>query len=90
MKTVFIIIASLCCTIGYSQEKNSTRKDFKPVENTEVLKAQMKKDSLNGIKSISTKKLLVISSEDNNPAETTIDTTHNSKAVPLNSSKKKL
>lgn len=88
MKILYIILANLCCIIGYSQEKNSTRKDFKSVENSEMLKVQMKKDSLNGIISISTKKTSVIPGQDNNAVKTIIDTTINSKTPPLNTTKK--
>lgn len=87
MKTAYVIIANLCFIIGYAQEKNSNRKDFKPAENSKALIAQMKTDSLNGIKSISTKKIFAIS-QDTGSANTIIDTTTNSKKVPLNTSKK--
>lgn len=89
MKKLFIIIANLCCILAWSQEKNSSRKDFKPVENKEALKAQIQKDSLNGIPSTNTAKNFVISSQNNNPAQTIIDTTINAKVIPLNTSKKK-
>ncbi|WP_445453994.1 hypothetical protein [Flavobacterium sp. 25HG05S-40] len=88
MKTLYFILATSCCIIGYSQEKNSTRKDFKIVVNNEAFKAQMRKDSLNVIKSTNTKKVFVLPPQEN--SSVSIDTIVNSKTVPLNSSKKKL
>lgn len=89
MKTLYIIIASFCCIIGYSQEKNSTRKDFVSKENIEALKARVKKDSLSGIKGVNTKKNQVIQNNNNNNFQNTVDTLSQSTNTKKASSKKK-
>lgn len=87
MKTFFIIAANFCFIAAYSQVKNSNRKDFKVVENLENLKAQVKQDSLNGIKSISTKK--IPKNIERLPSFKVLDTLSKSKEINTSTSKKK-